>query len=82
MDNVKIGKKQAIALIVTIILNNTVISSSEIIISGVGSSGILNTIYISIIAIISILLICKLFKNFQGQDILDISSYLGRKIFT
>ena len=42
-------------------------------------SSILNTLYISILAIIITFIICKLYKKFIGLSILDISEYLGGK---
>lgn len=46
-----------------------------------GSGTPLNLIYISILAIILVLLICNLLKPFPGQDILDISNFLFGKYF-
>ena len=46
-----------------------------------GSATPINLIYISILAIILVLLICSLLKNFPGQDILDISNFLFGKYF-
>lgn len=76
----KISNKEAIALIVTIIINNFVLVTAQIIIETCSSASLLNALYVSIIAIFLTWLICKLFKNFNGQDILDISNFLGGKV--
>ena len=75
----KINNKEAIGLILTLIINNFVFISSQILIQTCSSSSIINTIYISIIALIVSIIICLMFKKFEGQDILDISDYLGGK---
>ncbi len=46
-----------------------------------GSSAPLNTIYISILAILLTLFVCSLFKKFPGADILDVSNFLFGKWF-
>ena len=79
MLNEKIGNKEAVIFIVTIIINSFLLNANKIIIENCKSSSIINTIYISFIAILIILLVCKLFKNFPGFGLLDISKFLGGK---
>ena len=76
----KIGKLEAIALIVMISMNQIFLNLSNIIIVNVGTSAWINVIVISIIAILFCLLISKLFKPLPAQDIVDISEYVGGKI--
>ena len=76
----KIGTIEAIALIVIIIINQIILNLPNAIIINTGSSAWINVVYISIIAIIFCALICKLFKPFNSNDILDISEYLGGKV--
>ena len=73
----KLGFLETIALITIVITNKIILNTAKDIISSTGSSAWINVIYISIVAIIITLLISKLFKHFQGKDILDICSYLG-----
>ncbi len=75
----KIGKLEAIALIVMISMNQIFLNLSNIIIVNVGSSAWINVIVISIAAILFCLLINKLFKPFPAHDIVDVSEYLGKK---
>lgn len=75
----KIGKFEAIAIITMIMINEIILNLPNSIIVDIGTSSALNIIYISIIAILFCLLICKLFKNFSGKDILDISEIVGGK---
>ncbi len=80
MDSLqKIGKFEAIALIIMITINQIIFNLPNTIIMNTGSSAWLNVIVISIVAILFCLLICKLFKSFPTQDIVDISEYLGGK---
>ena len=79
MNKANMGKFEAIALILTIIINHTLLNLPKVLVDTSKSSTIINLIYISIIAILIATLIYKLLKNFSGFDILDISNYLGGK---
>lgn len=79
MDNTRIGKAEAISLIVTIMINHTILNITKSIITNTGSSALLNTIYVSIIALITSYIICTLLNKFPTFDILDISNLLGGK---
>lgn len=73
----KIGKLEAISLIVMVSINQIIFNLPNVIIMNTGSSAWINVIFISIISVLLCLLVCKLFKNFPTQDIIDISDYLG-----
>lgn len=75
----KISTIEAIAFILIAAINKLVLSDPKKLIESVGTSAWLNIIAISIVTIIFILIICKLYKNFVGKDILDVSEYLGGK---
>ena len=59
----KIGNKEAIGLIITIIINNIVLICSQIVVETTSSASIINTIYISILVILFTWLICILYKK-------------------
>lgn len=73
----KIGKIEAISLILIVILNEIVLNIPNTIILSTGSGTSINIIFVSILAIIFTYIVCKLFKPFYGKDILDISEYIG-----
>ena len=75
----KIGKIEAIALMVTIMINQIILNMPTIIISTSGTSSVINTIYITILALIFIHIINRLFKPFPNNDLVDISEYVGGK---
>ena len=75
----KIGTLEAICLICIVITNHIIINIPETIIQSTGPAAWLNVIFISLVAIVLTLLICKLFKKFPGKDILDLSEYIGGK---
>lgn len=81
MNNTKIGTKEAIYLILTIIIAHTVLSLPKTLIENIKSSVILNLIFVFIILLALCILIVKLFKNFPGMDIIDVSEYFGGKVF-
>ena len=45
-----------------------------------GTGTILNMIYVFILALLLVFIITKLFSNFNGKDIIDISEFLGGKV--
>jgi len=77
----KINKFEAIALIVMITVNQIILNLPSTIILNTGSSAWINIIVISTLAIFFCLIICKLFKPFLSNDIIDISEYLGGRFF-
>lgn len=76
----KIGYVEAIALITIVMINKIILNTPKDIIAKTGTSSCLNVIYISIIAVIIVCIIAKLFKRFPGYDILDISKFLGSSL--
>lgn len=79
MDVKKISLIEAIAFILIITINRLTLSISQEILISCGSSAILNSIYISLIAILITWIIVNLFKCFSNSDIIDISEFLGGK---
>lgn len=81
MDSIdKIGRVEAIALLITIISNNIILNVPSSIIDNSGTGSWLNLIYITIISFIFIFIVCKFSKPFVGLDIVDISGFLGKKV--
>ncbi len=81
MQKSKIGTLEAIMLVLTIVIIHTILSLPRDILSSQKSASFINLIYVGIIAIIIAYLIFKLFKNFPGLDIIDISEFVGGKVF-
>ena len=81
MDNItKIGTLEAICFLVIVMINRVILNNPKEIVDSVGASAWINVIAISVFAIFFVLLISKLYKNFIGKDILDVSEYLGGKV--
>ena len=81
MDNSKLSTFEAIAVILTVTLAHSVLTLPKAIMSEAGSSVLLNIAYISVIAFVFCLVIYKLLSKFPGSDIIDISKFLGGKLF-
>lgn len=81
MNSSKINTIEAIMLVLTIVVTHTILSLPRSILVSTKSATILNLIYVSIIAILISYFIYKLFKNFSGADIIDVSEFLGGKVF-
>ena len=80
MENTRIGKPEAITLILTVMANHAILNISKAILFSSESSALLNTIYVSIIALILSYIIYTLLNKFPTFDILDISNFLGGKV--
>lgn len=81
MGNTRIGKLEAISFFITIMSNHIILIISKSIVSTTNSSALINTIYISIVALILSYIIYILLNKFPTFDILDISNFLGGKTF-
>lgn len=81
MTKSKIGTLEAIMLILTIVVTHTILSMPRTILVLTKSASIINLIFVSIIAIFISYFIVKLMKKFPGLDLIDISEYLGGKVF-
>lgn len=80
-DNTKIGFAEALCVILILVLSHLTLLLPKIIIQSQGSATIVNIIYVTLIALFIISILNKLYKNFKGMDILDISSYVFGKTF-
>lgn len=81
MSKSKLGTIEAIFLVLSVIAPFVVTSLPRTIVNEQKSSSLLNLIYVTIIALIICYLIYRFFKNFPGQDIIDVSNYLGGNTF-
>ena len=81
MIDSKISTTEAIFMIVTVIVAHTLSSLPQNLINNTKSSTIINLIYVGVIAILISYIIYRLLKNFGSEDIIDISEYLGGKVF-
>ena len=79
MSVYKISLLEATTLILIVTVNRLAISIPQAILLSCGSSAILNTIYVSLIAILLTYIIVRLFRKFPDSDIIDVSEFLGGK---
>ena len=80
MEIKQISNFQAIALILIIVTNHLILGTPRTLIAKTGTGTILNMIYVFILALLLVFIITKLFSNFNGKDIIDISEFLGGKV--
>lgn len=80
MEIKQIGNFQAIALILIIVINHLVLGTPRTLIDETGTGTILNMFYVFLVTIILVFIVIKLFNNFKGKDIVDISEFLGGKV--
>lgn len=79
MADKQVGNIEAIALMLTVMINHIILNLPKNIIATTSSGSLLNVIFISLVALGVVYLICHLLKKFPGLDILDIAKYLGGK---
>ena len=76
----KITNFEAVSFLLILSIAGIVLSTNKILITDLKSASILNIIYITFIVLIFVYILCLLSKKFLGQDLLDISEFLGGKI--
>lgn len=81
MNNEKIGFGETLCILLIVTISHLVLTLPKTLIGSQASGAILNIIYVSILAYLFIFIINKLYKNFKGQDILDISKFLFGNTF-
>ena len=79
MNSDKLNTIEATFLVIIVTLAHIILNLPNTILSSVGSSAIINVLYISFLTFMFFLIINKLFSPFPGKDILDISEYIGGK---
>lgn len=79
MSAEKIGKIEAVCLMLIIVVNEMIINVPNMIILNTKTGSTLNMIFVSILAVVFTYTVCKLFKPFYGKDILDVAEYVGGK---
>lgn len=77
--NNSLEKVESISILIMVMINKLILNIPYYIVNLTGSGSIINIIYIGIIDFIFLLIILRLFKNFENSDIIDISEYLGGK---
>ena len=80
MNNAKIGFVESVSLTLIVIVSHILLNLPNEILGSTASSGPLNVIYISVLAVIVFLVFNKLFSPFKGKDILDVAEFVGGKI--
>lgn len=78
-SNNSLGKIESISIIIMVMINKLILNIPYYIVNLTGNGSIVNIIYIGAIDFVFLLVILKLFKNFENSDLIDISEYLGGK---
>lgn len=81
MNNSRISVPEAVSIVLIVLVAHTLVSLPKSLLNVTGSATLINLLYVGIIMFFLVLLIVKLFKSFAGQDIIDISNFLGGPVF-
>lgn len=80
MEKDKIGFGEALCILLIVALSHIILTFPKTILETQGTGSLLNVIYLTIVGFVFLTIFIKLYKNFKGKDILDISDFLGGKI--
>ena len=81
MQKSKLETIEGIIIVLSVLAPFTIMSLPKTIINETKSSSLINIVYITIICLLLVIAIYKLFKKFPGSDIIDISNFLGGPLF-
>lgn len=81
METKHIGFGEALSMLIILTLSHLILTLPKSLLESQGSGIILNIVYISFLAFCIVFILSKLYKNFYGKDILDISEFLFGKVF-
>ena len=81
MDNSRISVPEAISIVLIVLVAHTLVSLPKSLLNVTGSATIINLLYVGIILFFIVFFIVKLYRYFAGQDIIDISNFLGGPVF-
>ena len=76
LDTEKIGFSEALCAVTIVMAAHLILLLPKYLIQSQGSASLINVIYITIISLLAIFTFNRLYKNFKGKDILDISKFL------
>ena len=79
MEQDKIGFGEALCILLVVAISHIILTLPKTILESQGTGSLLNIIYITILGFILVFFFTKLYHNFRGKDILDISEFLGGK---
>lgn len=80
-NNNCLGKLESTSILIMVMINKLILNIPYYVVNLTGSGSIVNIFYVGIIDFIGLLIILKLFQKFDNNDIIDISEFLGGKIF-
>jgi spore germination protein (amino acid permease) len=78
-NKISFGKWEAVTLLINLICTKNFLYYTRMTVEDAGTAGWILSMYISLLALIMYILIIKLFKKFEGRDILDIAEISGGK---
>lgn len=81
MSNTKITVAEAVSIILIVLVAHTLVSLPRSLLANTGSATLINLLYVGIIVFFIIIFIVKLLKSFVGDDIIDISNFVGGPTF-
>lgn len=77
MNDEKLNYLEASFLVVIVMITHIVLEFPNVIIKACGTSSFINVLFITILVLMFFFLVNKLFSPFGGNNILDISKYVG-----
>ncbi len=79
-NRIKFGKWEAVALLINSICTKIFLNYARVSVENAGTAGWILSIYISLVTLIVFTLLIRLYKRFEGKDILEVAEMGGGKI--
>lgn len=80
-NKISFGRWEAVTLLINLICTKLFLYFARMTVEDAGTAGWIMTVYISLLALIMYVVLIKLFKKYEGKDILDIAEIAGGKLF-
>lgn len=78
-NRISFGRWEAVTLLINLICTKIFLYFIRMTVEDAGTAGWIMTVYISLVALIMYIVLIKLYKKFEGKDILDIAEIAGGK---
>lgn len=76
-STIRFGTWETVSMFLNLLNMQMALSFPRLMAQDAGNAGWLHTLYLSLLMILAFAIISRLYKNFDGMDIVDISDYIG-----
>lgn len=78
-NKISFGKWEAVTLLLNLICTKLFLYFVRLTVEDAGTAGWIMTVYVSLLTLVIYIILIKLYRKFEGKDILDIAAFAGGK---